>query len=120
MTFIEQACHARATELWQKRPNLNNWRARIFFQILRYCEVSAVRPTSSASIVLFRGVAAASAYVFRRNAPAILAWKTAIASEPKLLDRKMSEIRAKAQEELHLHQIVFARLFRLPSAERVR
>jgi hypothetical protein len=110
MTFIEQACHARATRLWRMRPNLNGWRVRVFVQLLRYCEISA--PTASATILLSRHVVAFSAKVLRRNSPAISEWKTALASEPELINRKMFELRDKAEDEIRLHQDIFARLFR--------
>lgn len=110
MTSIEQACHARAVQLWRNRPDLNDWRLRIFSQIFRYCEISAERPTTSGSIVLFRGVAAAGADAYRKHAPALSELRRSLASEPKMVVRKLSEFCAKAEDELRLHREIVARI----------
>ncbi|WP_409560156.1 hypothetical protein [Hyphomicrobium sp. MC8b] len=110
MTFIEQACHRQAVELWRNRPNLHDWRLRIFSQILRYCEISGERPTTSASIVLFRGMAAVGADAYRKNAPALSELRHSLASEPQMLVRKLTEFYAKAEDELRLHREIVARM----------
>ncbi|MFA5958107.1 hypothetical protein [Hyphomicrobium sp.] len=115
MTSIEQACHRRATELWRRRADLHDWRSRLFLQVLRYCELSGPRPTSSASIVLFSGIAAAGAEAYRKRAPTLSEWKNVLSLEPQVLNRKVSEIYARAENEIRLHQDIVARLIRIES-----
>ncbi|MET1047895.1 MAG: hypothetical protein ABWX70_14565, partial [Hyphomicrobium sp.] len=64
MTFFEEACHRHAVALWRRRPDVdawNRWRARAFYQILSYFELSGQRPTPSGSMVLLARLAAACA-----------------------------------------------------------
>ncbi|MBS0249957.1 MAG: hypothetical protein JSR78_02705 [Proteobacteria bacterium] len=110
MTSIEQACHERAVQLWRNRPDLNDWRLRFFSQFLRYCEISAERPTTSGAIVLFRGVAAAGADAYRKHAPTLSELRRSVASEPQLVARKLFEFCAKAEDELSLHREIVARI----------
>jgi hypothetical protein len=119
MTFIEQACHRRATELWRSRPNLDDWYADLISRFLKYYDVSSSHPTSSASIVVFRGIAAAGAEAYRRQFPVITQWRNSLASEPQLPIRKLSEFLTKAADEIRLHQDILANLFRL-GPERAR
>ena len=112
MTFIEQACQERATALWNKRPDLNGWRAQFSHKVLQYCENSSARPTASTLVVLFEGVAAVGAEAYRRKAPAISKLRRTIATEPQILNRKLSTLYSKAEDEVRLHQEVVARLLR--------
>jgi hypothetical protein len=109
MTYFEQACHRQAIALWQQRPDFQDWHARIFCKILRYSDTSS-RPTSSASIVLLGGVAAAGADAYRSKAPVLSEWKRSISSEPQILNRMVSDLFTKAQEEIRLHRDIVARL----------
>lgn len=110
MTFIEQACQRQAVELWHNRPDLNDWRLRILSQILRYCEISGERPTTSAFIVLSRVMAATGADAFRRHSPAFSELRRSLMAEPQMVMRKASEFYGKAGDELRLHGEIVARM----------
>jgi hypothetical protein len=110
MTFIERACHQRATEVWQRRPDIDDWHARVRCHVLQYCEVASVRPTSSASIVLFRIAAAVAAAAYRRKAPTLSEWRNSLTSEPRVVIRKASELYTKIEDEVRLHQDIFGSL----------
>jgi hypothetical protein len=112
MTLIEQACHQGATQLWVSRPDIADAGGRMFLHLSRVWEASSVQPTSSASAVLLRGMAAVGAEVYRAQAPTLSAWKNTIADEPELLRRKASEFLAGAGDELRLHREILGRLVR--------
>jgi hypothetical protein len=114
MTFIEQSLSGQVTGLRVRFPDLYDWRARVFFQILQYsgCSDSSPRPTSSASILFLSNVAAAGAEAYRNQTPALLEWKRNLASEPELLRRKAGELHTKIGQEIRLHQDICARLIK--------
>lgn len=111
MTFIEQSLSRQVTGFWLRLPDLYDWRARVFFQILQYSE-SSPRPTSSASVLVLHGVAAAGAEAYRNKVPALLEWRRNLSSDPEFLRRKAAKLYAKAGQEIRLHQDICARLVR--------
>lgn len=113
MTFIEQTCHQGAVALWRHRPNYKDLHARIFVRFVEYSEVSGYRPTSSAYVLACRGLAAAGANAYRQKAPAISKWTSAVSAEPQLLQRKLSQLRAQAQDEIRLNQDIVARMVKV-------
>jgi hypothetical protein len=109
MTFIEQSLSRQVTGLRLRLPDLYDWRARVFFQIVQYSEASP-QPTSSASALVWHGVAAAGAEAYRNKAPALSAWKKSLSSDPQFLRRKAIEFCTKAGREIRLHQDICSRL----------
>ncbi len=111
MTFIEQSLSRQVTSLRLKLTDLYDWRARVFFQILQYSEASPL-PTSSASVLVLHGVAAAGAEAYRNKAPGISEWKRNLSSDPEFLRKKATEFYTKAGQEIRLHQDICSRLVR--------
>jgi len=114
MALIEQFCQRHIRSLQSHLPNFNEWQHRAESQMLQYIggTEGLSQPTSSATTLLFKAIAASGASAYRNYEPALRDWKSNVSLDPANLRRHARDLYGKAGQEARLHQEIFARVIR--------